>query len=82
MPPAKALALLEPVADGEATRKTLRRGERMPWDPGYVEKDEPPWLSHEASYAELERREEEALAAAAAAPSSPTPRKRGGSRRR
>ena len=70
------------VQDGEVTRTTLRRGERMPWAAGYVEKEEPPWLGHEASFDELERREEGALVAAAVAPSSPTQRKRGGSRRR
>ncbi|GAB2598019.1 hypothetical protein [Microlunatus antarcticus] len=70
------------VEHGEMTRTTLIRGERMPWDPGYAEKDELPWLGHEASFAELERREEEALAAASAAPVPVSPRKRGGSRRR
>jgi hypothetical protein len=67
------------VEHGEVTRTILRRGERMPWDPGYVEKEEPPWLSYQVSPVELERREEEALPATADAT---TPRERGGSRRR
>ena len=50
------------VEHGDVIRTTLRRGEPMPWDAGYVEKDEPPWLAYEASFEELERREEEALA--------------------
>ena len=70
------------VEHGEVARTTLRRGERMPWDVGYVETDEPPWLGHEASFAELERREEEALAAVDAAPAPVSSRKRGGPRRR
>ena len=70
------------VEHGEVARTTLMRGERMPWDPGYVEKDELPWLGHEASFAEIERREVEALAAMATAPTPVGPRKRGGSRRR
>lgn len=70
------------VEHGEVTRTTLRRGEPMPWDRGYVEKDEPPWLAHEASFAELERREAEALATVPAALDSSGTKKRGASRRR
>lgn len=70
------------VEHGEVTRTMLRSGEPMPWDFGYVEQDEPPWLSHEASFEELERREAEALASLPAAPAATSTRKRGGSRRR
>jgi hypothetical protein len=70
------------VERGKVIRTTLRRGEPMPWDPGYVEKAEPPWLGHEASFAELERREQEALAAVPAVSAPTGQRKRSGSRRR
>lgn len=69
------------VEHGEVVRRTLRRGEPMPWDAGYVEKDEPPWLAYEASLEELERREAAALGGAAAEPAAGR-RKRGGRRRR
>ena len=69
------------VEHGDVVRTTLRRGDPMPWDVGYVERDEPPWLAAEASVAELERREEEALTAARAAPVPASTRKRRGSRR-
>uniref|UniRef100_UPI002B1E4C40 hypothetical protein n=1 Tax=Enterobacter agglomerans TaxID=549 RepID=UPI002B1E4C40 len=64
------------------SRTTLVRGERMPWDPGYVEKDELPWLSYEASFEELERREAEALPTVPVLPVATSTRKRGASRRR
>ena len=51
------------VEHGEVVRTTLRRGDRMPWDAGYVEEAPLPWLGHDASFAELERREAEAFAA-------------------
>ena len=70
------------VEHGDVVRRTLRRGETMPWDAGYVEKDEPPWLAYEAGFEELERREAEALKAVPAATSGTGTRKRGGSRRR
>jgi hypothetical protein len=70
------------VEHGVVTRTTLRRGERMPWDAGYVEKDEPPWLAHEASFTELERREAEAAAAVPVPLGSSGTKKRRASRRR
>lgn len=70
------------VEHGEVGRTTLRRGDPMPWDVSYVETDEPPWLTHEASFDELERREPEALVALNATPALVSPRKRSGSRRR
>ena len=70
------------VEHGEVLRTTLRRGDPMPGDAGHVEKDEPPWLAHEASFVELERRKSEALGARPVEPAAPGGRKRSGPRRR
>ena len=59
------------VVHGDVSRTILSRGEPMPWDPGYVEAPVLPWLGHEASLEELERRE---AGARAAAPALPAPR--------
>ena len=69
------------VVHGDVTRRTLRRGEPMPWDPGYVETPDLPWLGHEASIEELERRESEARADSLAVPARTVARKRVNRRR-
>jgi hypothetical protein len=51
------------VKHGKVTRRTLRPGDRIPWDAGYVAEEELPWLSWDASWEELERREEKARSA-------------------
>jgi hypothetical protein len=64
------------VVHGDVVQTTLRRGEPMPWDAGYVEIPELPWLGHEASLEERERREAEARAVALAVPSGTVAEKR------
>jgi hypothetical protein len=51
------------VRHGKVTRRTLRAGDTMPWDAGYVETAELPWLSPEISLSELYRRENDATLA-------------------
>ncbi len=70
------------VEHGEVVRTTLRRGDPMPWDTGFMEDEQSPWLASEATFAELERREEERSAGSVATQTSASGRKRGAARRR